>query len=69
MAKKKGKEISPKETSSKGICFHCGQDSHWKRNYKAYLEWKNKVAFDEPSSSGIYVITVNTVSLKQHMGM
>ena len=24
MAKKKGKETTPKETSSKGICFHCG---------------------------------------------
>ena len=57
MAKKEGKE-----TSSKGICFHCGQDGHWKRNYKAYLESKNKVACDAPSSSGIYVITVNTVS-------
>ena len=63
MAKKKGKEITSKETSSKGICFHCGQDGHWKRNYKAYLESKNKVACDAPSSSGIYVITDNTVSL------
>ena len=31
MAKKKGKETTQKETSSKGICFHCGQDCHWKR--------------------------------------
>ena len=57
MAKKKGKE-----TSLKGICFHCGQDGHWKRDYKAYLESKNKVACDAPSSSGIYVIMINTVS-------
>ena len=63
MAKKKGKETTPKETSSKGIFFHCGQDGHWKRNYKAYLELKNKVACDAPSSSGIYVITVDIVSL------
>ena len=28
MAKKKGKETTPKETSSKGICFYCGQDGH-----------------------------------------
>ena len=63
MAKKKGKETTPKETSSKGICFHCGQNGHWKRNCKAYLESKNKVACDAPSSSGIYVITVNIVSL------
>ena len=63
MVKKKGKETTLKETSSKGICFHCGQDGHWKRNCKAYLESKNKVACDAPSSSGIYVITVDTVSL------
>ena len=63
MAKKKGKETTPKGTSSKGICFHCGQDGHWKRNCKAYLESENKVACDAPSSSGIYAITANTVSL------
>ena len=61
MAKKKGKETTRKGTSSKDICFHCGQDGHWKKNYKAYLELKNKVACDAPSSSGIYVIMVNTV--------
>ena len=38
MAKKKGKETTLKETSSKGIFFHYGQDGHWKRNCKAYLE-------------------------------
>ena len=58
MAEKKGKETAPKET-----CFNCGQVSHWKRNYKAYLESKKNVACDAPSSSGIYVIKVNTVSL------
>ena len=63
MAKKKGKETTSKGTSLKGIFFHCGQDGHWKRNCKAYLESKNKVAYDAPSSSGIYVITVNIVSL------
>ena len=62
MAKKKGKETTSKETSSKGICFHCGQVGHWKRNCKAYLDSKNKVACDAPSSSGIYVIEVNTIS-------
>ena len=63
MAKKKGKETTRKGTSSKDICFHCGQDDHWKRNCKAYLESKKKVACDAPSSSVIYVIMVNTVSL------
>ena len=62
MDKKKGKETTLKEISSRGISFHCGQDGHWKRNCKAYLESKNKVACDAPSSSGIYVITINTVS-------
>ena len=63
VAKKKGKETASKETSSKGIFFHCGQDGYWKRNCKAYLESKNMVACDAPSSSGIYVITSNTISL------
>ena len=63
MAKKKGKETTPKETSSKGICFHYGQDDHWKRNCKAYLESKSKVECDAPSSSSIYVMTVDTISL------
>ena len=57
VAEKKAKEIAPK-----GTCFHCGQVGHWKRNYKAYLESKKKVACDAPSSSGIYVMKVNIVS-------
>ena len=51
LAEKKGKE-----TASKEICFYCGQDCHWKKNCKAYLESKKKVACDAPSSSSIYVI-------------
>ena len=51
-----------KETSSKGRCFHCGKEGHWKRNCKAYLESKKRVACDAPISSGIYVIEVNIVS-------
>ena len=57
MTKKKGKETVPKET-----CFHCGQVGHWKRNCKAYLESKKKLACDAPSFSGIYVIKINIVS-------
>ena len=63
MAKKKIKETSQKGTSANDIFFHCGQDGHWKRNCKAYLELKNKVACDAPSSTGIHVIMVNIVSL------
>ena len=51
-----------KETSSKGTYFHCGREGHRKRNCKAYMELKKKVASDAPSSSGIYVIEVNTIS-------
>ena len=51
-----------KETSSKGTCFHCGKEGHWKRNCKAYMESKRKVACDALTPSGIYVIEVNTVS-------
>ena len=51
-----------KETSSKGTCFHCGKEGHWKRNCKAYMESKRKVACDAPTPSSIYVIEVNTVS-------
>ena len=57
MAKKKAKETAPK-----GTCFYCGKDGHWKRNCKAYLESKKKVACVAPSSSSIYVIKVNIVS-------
>ena len=57
VAKKKAKEMF-----SKGTCFHCGNEGHWKRNCKAYLESKKKVACDAPLSLGIYVIEVNIVS-------
>ena len=57
LIEKKGKETTLKET-----CFYYGQDGHWKRNCKAYLELKKKVECDVPSSSSIYVIKVNIVS-------
>ena len=56
-AKKKTKEMS-----LKGTCFHYGKEGHWKKNSKAYLESKKKVACDAPTSSSIYVIEVNTIS-------
>ena len=51
-----------KETSLKRACFHCGNEGHWKRNCKAYMESKKKVAYDASTPSGIYVIEVSTVS-------
>ena len=57
LVEKKGKETALKET-----CFYYRQVGHWKRNCKAYIESNKKVACDAPSSSGIYVIKVNTVS-------
>ena len=57
MAERKGKETALKETY-----FYCGHVGHCKGNYKTYLESKNKVACDAPTSSSIYVIKVNIVS-------
>ena len=54
---KKGKDNALKETS-----FCCGKEGHWKRNCKAYLESKKKVACDAPLPSSIYVIKANTIS-------
>ena len=51
LVEKKGKGTTQKET-----CFYCGQVGHWKRNCKAYVESKKKVACNAPSSSGIYAI-------------
>ena len=59
--RKLAKKIA-KETAQKQTCFYCGQVGHWKRNCKAHLESKKKVACDAPSSLGINVIEVNIVS-------
>ena len=64
ITKKKGATAKKKakETSSKGTYFHYGREGHWKRNCKAYMESKKKVAYDAPSSSSIYGIEGNIVS-------
>ena len=56
VAKKKAKE-----TTTKGTCFHCHKDGHWRRNRKAYLESLKKKALDAPFTSGMFVIEVNTI--------
>ena len=52
-----------KEVVSKGSCFHCGQFGYWRRNYKAYLGSLKK-ASDAPSTLGMFITKVNTVSHK-----
>ena len=55
VVKKRAREITPKM-----VCYHCGEDGHWKRNCKIYLE-SNKKAFFARSTSGIFVIEGNIV--------
>ena len=58
ITKQKGGEAKKKvkETSSNGTCFHFCKECHWKRNCKANMDSKKKVARDAPAPSGFYVI-------------
>ena len=58
--KKRAKPVAEKETNSERTCFHCGKSGHWKRNCKVYLESLKKEKHGDASTSGIYVIEVNT---------
>ncbi|KAG8649203.1 hypothetical protein MANES_08G076237v8 [Manihot esculenta] len=49
------KEIVPKE----GICFHCKEPGHWKRNCKLFLDECKRKKSSETTTSGIYVIDIN----------
>ncbi|KAG8638143.1 hypothetical protein MANES_15G192930v8 [Manihot esculenta] len=49
------KEIVPKE----GICFHCKESGHWKRNCKLYLDEYKKKKSSETKTTGVYVIDIN----------
>ena len=62
IAKGKLVEKKAKVTTLKGTCFCCVQVYHWKRDYTTYLESRKQVACDALSTSGIYVIKVNTIS-------
>ncbi|TYK00056.1 gag/pol protein [Cucumis melo var. makuwa] len=35
-------KTNKKAKAAKGICFHCNQEGHWKRNCPKYLAEKNK---------------------------
>ena len=56
IAEGKVAEKKAKETISQGAYFYYGQDCHWKKNYKAYLKSKKKVACDASLFSGFCVI-------------
>ncbi|KAJ8472265.1 hypothetical protein OPV22_026608 [Ensete ventricosum] len=62
--KGKGKESPSKAkvakrdpAKDKGQCFHCGQDEHWKRNYKDYLV--DKVTQKLREALGIFMIRLH----------
>ena len=56
----KGKKPTTKQRKAKepkeGQCFFCNEPSHWKRNFKLYLEDLKKNKGIETTSSSIYVI-------------
>ena len=43
-----------KAAKAKGTCFFCGEDGHWKRNCKAYLEHYRKQM--NATASGMFMI-------------
>ena len=53
-----------KEKKPKGTCFHCGNDGHWKRNCKAYLESLKQKKLNEASTSGMFMIEINLSTSK-----
>jgi hypothetical protein len=40
----------------KGICHHCDEEGHWKRNCKEYLATVKTKKLNEASTSGMYII-------------
>ncbi|KAJ8749917.1 hypothetical protein K2173_013832 [Erythroxylum novogranatense] len=52
-------EDSVKKKNVKGICFHCGEAGHKKRNYKAYLASFKEKKLSVTSPSGLFMIEVN----------
>ena len=44
-----------KKISAKGTCYHCGKESHWKKNYKEYLATVKSANI----AKGLYMIQIN----------
>ncbi|KAG8651798.1 hypothetical protein MANES_06G022851v8 [Manihot esculenta] len=55
----KPKWQSKAKVPKEGICFHCKEPGHWKRNCKLYLDECKKKKSSETTTSGIYVININ----------
>ena len=58
--KSKPKCFKPKlkVTKEEGVCLHCNEPGHWKRNCKLYLKELKKKG-SATSTSGIFVIEIN----------
>ena len=46
------------KAQKEGVCFHCNEAGHWKRNCPLYLEEIKKNG-SKASTSGIFVIEIN----------
>lgn len=51
--------VRVKKDKFKGICFHCEQNGHWKRSYKAYIDSLKSKKLGKASIFGMYMIEVN----------
>ena len=58
-SKPKPKPKPKAKPPKKGVCFHCNEPGHWKRNCKLYLEDLKKKKSNQTTASGIYVIKIN----------
>ena len=52
------KEQKKSDPASKGMCFHCNEPGHWKRNCKKFLA-KKKLGEASTSNQGLFMIEIN----------